>query len=542
MQIYRKTNHGKKAKFYTIDMVDHRGVRQRFPGVADQDLSNSMGVSIQKLIRCKGVETPDQTTLYWVSVMPVRLRNRLIEVGLLDAKRAGQTLEDYITEYEDPSAHPKVKKADSTQVSMQANRLRRICTGCGFKGWMDVVLHADKVDSWLREQEDFTANTRGCYIKVFRWFCAWMIEKGYADSMPKGLTKSREVDVQPYAAMEESEYLLLLETTAKAGESYGLSGPARAILYRLAFDTGLRRGELAALRVRDVNIKQRTVTVAGIDCKDSIKAVQTITEGTAAILKDYIKGKTPDVRLFDRKTLRRRSSKTLDTAALSDTKTADMLRDDLDAARKAWIDDAKEPDLRQEREQSEFLQAEGERGKIVFHSLRHTCASSLAAKGVHPSVAQSILRHKDVNLTMSRYTHVLHESQVQAINSLGEVYTVNQQVRTGTDETAENVGQNVGHNVGQTGDDCGHKRKPRLGFQAKNAVSNEGEGARTLNLRIDSPMTISHKDMQDKDLRDDPKTCGTKCGTVDDPRLMKIMAAWNRLDEAMKQVMMKLIQ
>jgi len=498
MQIYRQVYHGKESKKYTIDLLDHKGIRRRFPGVADQDLSNSMGVSIQKLIRAHDAnESPDTTTLYWVSKMPSTLRNRLIEIGLLDAKRAGKSMEDYIVEYEDPSAHPKVKKKDSSQISMQANRLRRICTGCKFVTWMDVVLHADKLDSWLREQDDFSDNTRGCYIKVFRWFCSWMIEKGYADSMPKGLTKGREVDVQSYAAMEEAEYLWLLEMTAKAGESYGLSGPARAILYRLAFDTGLRRGELAAVRVRDVNIKQRTITVAGVDCKDGIKAVQTITEGTAAILKDYMKGKTPDVRLFDRKTLRRRSSKTLDTAALSDTKTADMLRDDLDAARKAWIGKAVNQDDRQEREQSEFLKADGERGKIVFHSLRHTTASALAAKGVHPSVAQSILRHKDVNLTMSRYTHVLHESQVQAVNSLGEVYEKNNsQVKTGTDEAADGEvlggpnfqGQFQGHTGGKLVDIGGHKRKPRLGFQAKNAVSSEGEGARTLNLRIDSPM------------------------------------------------------
>ena len=47
------------------------------------------------------------------------------------------------------------------------------------------------------------------------------------------------------------------------------------------------------------------------------------------------------------------------------------------------------------------------RGKIDFHSLRHTTGSLLAASGVHPKVAQSIMRHSDINLTMSIYTHTL---------------------------------------------------------------------------------------------------------------------------------------
>jgi len=41
----------------------------------------------------------------------------------------------------------------------------------------------------------------------------------------------------------------------------------------------------------------------------------------------------------------------------------------------------------------------------VFHSLRHSTGSLLAAAGVHPKVAQSIMMHSSINLTMSRYTH-----------------------------------------------------------------------------------------------------------------------------------------
>ncbi|TMA17559.1 MAG: hypothetical protein E6J86_00220 [Deltaproteobacteria bacterium] len=43
---------------------------------------------------------------------------------------------------------------------------------------------------------------------------------------------------------------------------------------------------------------------------------------------------------------------------------------------------------------------------IVFHSLRHTTATLLARAKVHPSVAQKILRHANIETTLAIYTHV----------------------------------------------------------------------------------------------------------------------------------------
>jgi len=43
---------------------------------------------------------------------------------------------------------------------------------------------------------------------------------------------------------------------------------------------------------------------------------------------------------------------------------------------------------------------------LRFHDLRHSCASLLAARGVHPRVVQSILGHADVQTTLQVYSHV----------------------------------------------------------------------------------------------------------------------------------------
>jgi hypothetical protein len=76
-----------------------------------------------------------------------------------------------------------------------------------------------------------------------------------------------------------------------------------------------------------------------------------------------------------------------------------------------------------------------------FHSLRHTTGSLLAASGVHSNVAQSITRHSDINLTMSRYSHVLRGQESEAIAGLPDLSLPSKQSQrakaTGTDGSGE---------------------------------------------------------------------------------------------------------
>ena len=53
-----------------------------------------------------------------------------------------------------------------------------------------------------------------------------------------------------------------------------------------------------------------------------------------------------------------------------------------------------------------------------FHNLRNAFISSLAANGVHPPTAQRMARHADINLTLSRYTHVGREDEAKAVEGL----------------------------------------------------------------------------------------------------------------------------
>ena len=42
---------------------------------------------------------------------------------------------------------------------------------------------------------------------------------------------------------------------------------------------------------------------------------------------------------------------------------------------------------------------------IRFHDLRHSAATLLLARGVHPTYVQRLLGHKSIKLTLDRYSH-----------------------------------------------------------------------------------------------------------------------------------------
>ncbi len=55
---------------------------------------------------------------------------------------------------------------------------------------------------------------------------------------------------------------------------------------------------------------------------------------------------------------------------------------------------------------------------VRFHDLRHSCASLLIARGVHPRVVMEIPGHAQISLTMNTDAHVLPEAQRATVATL----------------------------------------------------------------------------------------------------------------------------
>ena len=193
--------------------------------------------------------------------------------------------------------------------------------------------------------------------------------------------------------------LLDSQTTAAAPKRFGATGYERMLFYKLAVESGLRKNELRTLKVSAFDFDELTVTVSAGCSKHRREDVLPLRKDTAKEIQSYLANKMPGAKAF----------------SVTD-KTSYMIRADLADAGIDYEDSA---------------------GRVFdFHSLRHQTGSMLAASNVHPKVAQSIMRHSDINLTMSLYTHTLRGQESEAVESLPSLTPSSQETQraTGTDD------------------------------------------------------------------------------------------------------------
>ena len=181
-----------------------------------------------------------------------------------------------------------------------------------------------------------------------------------------------------------------------------MTGPERALLYRLALTTGLRANELRSLTRTSFRLDadSPTVTVAAAYSKHRREDVIQLRQDVADALRAHLVLKGPAASAFN-----------------VPAKPAKMLRADLAAAGIPYRDDS--------------------RRVADFHGLRHTFITNLARSGVHPRVAQTLARHSTITLTMDRYTHTLVEDERTALAALPDLDAppeADAARRTGTDD------------------------------------------------------------------------------------------------------------
>ena len=195
-----------------------------------------------------------------------------------------------------------------------------------------------------------------------------------------------------------------------------IPGPDRAMMYVLAAWTGYRKTEISSLTKRSLQLDTdpMTVTVAAAYSKRKRQDTQVLHPVVAERMRGWLDTKSklgPEALLFPV------SAK---IPGCPERRTSKMMRGDLAAARKKWIDEAKDDEeLRKTREESDFLCYQDENGLFAdFHSNRHTFITNLERAGVSPRTAQSLARHSDIRLTMGVYTHIGLCDQTTAIESL----------------------------------------------------------------------------------------------------------------------------
>jgi integrase len=162
-------------------------------------------------------------------------------------------------------------------------------------------------------------------------------------------------------------------------------------LWTLAMHTGMRRGELAGLRWKDIDLPGSTLTVA-----------QQRTTANYEIVTIKPKGKSQrQLQLAD-----------ATIAVLTEHRRRQRL--ERLAAGPAWIDtgyvfvDELGQPYHPQSIYAMFIRAckRADVPAIRLHDLRHTMATLALQAGVHPKIVQEQLGHSAINVTLDIYSHV----------------------------------------------------------------------------------------------------------------------------------------
>jgi integrase len=210
-------------------------------------------------------------------------------------------------------------------------------------------------------------------------------------------------------ALTVAEMQQLLDATVKGAIRRHMSGPERALVYRLAVETGLRSNEIRSLTASsfDLDGDEPSLKVLAAYSKHRRDDVVPLRPDTAALLRGHLKDKGSQARAF---------------RVPESTRTARMLKADLAEARQEWIKQGGTVKEKKRRSESDFLEYCDKAGQVAdFHSLRHTCGTWLAAAGVHPKTIQKIMRHSTITLTMDRYAKSFSSDESAALAKLPDL-------------------------------------------------------------------------------------------------------------------------
>jgi len=477
----RRGKRNRDGKWY-IQWFDHTGKRRsKCSGTTDKATAERIARKLEAdaALRREGVIDP---TLDAVS------------------QESQRSIESHLADYES-----KLKAAQRTEkhISSTLRFIRWIAEHAQFTTAADIS--ADGVNRYAGKLQDEgrAARTVQAHLNAIKAFTKWLTDHHKLPRDPLASVKkpNPESDRRRERRMLlPEEWRLLAVATQNGPDRQGMTGSERLLLYRTAIQTGLRSNELRSLTRGRLYLASDPpyIMCKARSAKNRKDARQYIQPELVADLKAHIKTNAPKAPVFN---------------LPHESNLARMLRDDLAAARKAWIKEAKEdPDEYTRREADDFLTDVNHEGEMTdFHCLRHTCGAWLAMTGAHPKAVQQVMRHSSITLTMDTYGHLFPGQEADTVSRLRDIMTAPEEnsKTTGTDDATANaakgalqLAQQLGRESQRTdATECdvsdkpkAQKEKPKplriadVGKHLQRDASSSGGGTRTPDTRIMIPL------------------------------------------------------
>jgi integrase len=185
-------------------------------------------------------------------------------------------------------------------------------------------------------------------------------------------------------------------------------GDKLGALYMLAVHTGMRQGELLALKWQDVDLE---------NAKLSVRRTLTMSNGRILLGELKTKKSRRTIRLTDAaiQALHEHLARQLEGME----RLGDAYRDEGLIFASQVGTPINPTNLR--RRSFAALLRRANLPKIRFHDLRHTCATLLLSRNVHPKYVQELLGHANIAITLDTYSHVIPGMGDHAMRAMEDV-------------------------------------------------------------------------------------------------------------------------
>lgn len=345
--------------------------------------------------------------------------------SLADRKRttnARRPLKDHLTDFR---GYLESKRNTPEHVGRVCSFITDAMTACQWTSVRDIDPEqlADRLATLAKE--GLSPRARNARLQAGRQFTRWLLREHRATADPlSAMRPVRETDDRRVQrrALSPEEVAILLGYLDGAGDVVTIPKryrykrriidgvrniriPHRAALYRVMLGTGFRVAETKSLRARDFHLDASPpfVQAQAAYTKNRCDVSQPIRRDLGEAIRPLIESSKADAALWPS----------------MPSNMAPIVRADMEAARAAWIAEARNPGDQMRREQSETLRpVNGAGRRIDAHALRHTYITTLAKANIAPRIAQELARHSDPRLTANIYSHIAITESASALEAL----------------------------------------------------------------------------------------------------------------------------
>lgn len=330
-------------------------------------------------------------TIGFVSTMKKQQALAILQprVGLASQQRrqpkATMTLSEFVSAEWKPNAALALKKSSMRIYGFQLDK--HILPGLGASPLRDVSRAQVEACLTRMKVQGHATSTLRSVRATFSTVLQEAVERGYLEKNPAHGVRIREADMKKerrfYSAMEMRTLLA------------ALAEPCRAVVLT-AILTGLRIGEILALRWKRVDLLRGTMQVA-----------ETYSDGEFGTPKTKSSNRVIPISSVLRAELEARRAR-------SKTTEPDELVFQTPAGTPLNAKNLYNRELAPACDRIELP-------RVSWHSFRHAHATLLGEVGGSPKTAQALLGHSDLETTFNTYTHAVPDSQKIAVERVAGI-------------------------------------------------------------------------------------------------------------------------